>query len=314
MKRTAPRTKPILPGQKALSVAQAALYAGVSPPTLRKRMRAGQLRFFALAGCHPRILIADLEQLLTAQRGYSGEVPSFPKEQGLAQGLARKCSSGAMQPTQQTPLLSKLLSKTPALVANVRRPALLDVLEGQGIINKALAVAPYLTSEGCSSPDGEPLDPTEVAWCVTWIRSRRSATKGLRLNSGAAKQYVSLWAEAASGEHCYISRGAFIAAAIGLGYRTDAAPNRANCLTNVNRRECAEVDASDLVSVTIGEASRLLGVSQNEVSFMCGPGGLKTVRRFGSRQTYINRQSLSLKIESLRRQREIDAEDTSVAS
>lgn len=67
---TAPQAKPILPGQKALSVTQAALYAGVSPPTLRKWMRAGLLPYTTIGSTKrppPRILICDLDRLLSAQ-------------------------------------------------------------------------------------------------------------------------------------------------------------------------------------------------------------------------------------------------------
>ncbi len=60
----------------------------------------------------------------------------------------------------------------------------------------------------------------EVILCRKWIQLRADKSLGVRAraNSYVLKHEVEHWVEKVSGRHHYISNGAFIAAAIELGY------------------------------------------------------------------------------------------------
>lgn len=118
---------------------------------------------------------------------------------------------------------------------------------GRELIRIALAREPRLTrcGVGCGSrkyggthtcgplrPDSDD-DADQVAASAAWI-SRQRRTKTPRLGSYGAKHVVERWWSVESGSQKYVSNGAFLAAAIGLGLAV-APTNPPNMIVSLRR-------------------------------------------------------------------------------
>jgi hypothetical protein len=100
-----------------------------------------------------------------------------------------------------------------------------SLLEAKHILQKALALLPTLTANGIETSASFTVSRQEdlqknlkqIALCADWLALQsRIKSVNSRHSSYGYKHMVEGWTRA-KGEHAYISNGAFIAAAVGVG-------------------------------------------------------------------------------------------------
>lgn len=93
----------------------------------------------------------------------------------------------------------------------------------------------HITDIGLSDREGEPPSRAEIIHCELWIKQFCAIQKGInkKINSYGLKHLAENW-NSGLPENCkYVSSGAFIQAAVNLGYNYARIGNSQNALFNM---------------------------------------------------------------------------------